>query len=110
MKRTIRFWHYGNEPVLIKMRAGQTLRHSSGGPTDEGWSRDTDVWTFDGRTVTHEWVSDGVDCDGRLTQYGESYFRACDAFAGNEVDGVRFPAWQQGEHGQRDYAAEAMGY
>lgn len=111
MKKTIRFWHYGPvEPVLIKMRAGQTLRHSAGHATDEGWTRDSDAWTFDGKIVTHEWVCDGVDCDGRLTQYGESYFAARNAFAGNMVDGVTFPAWEQGDHGQRDYSAEAMGY
>lgn len=110
MKKTVRFWHYATTPVLIKMRAGQTLSHTSGGPTDEGWHRDVDVWHFDGRTVFHNWCSDGVDCDGRLMQNGKCYFDAAEAFAGNECDGVRFPAWQQGEHSQRDFSAEAMGY
>ena len=111
-RQTIRFWHFGAAPVLIKMRAGQTLNHSSGGRTDEGWSRSSNSWTFDGETVVCEWVNDGCDCDGRLTRSGEAYFAADKAMAGyrDDEDGVTYPDWQHGDSGQRDYAAEAMGY
>lgn len=110
--KQIRFWHYHNgEAIRVKINAGQCLRHYSGGTTDEGWSSETHCWSFDGDTVTLEWASDGVDCDGRLSSYGESWFAVEDVAAGYcDDDGFQFPAWQQGEHGQRDYSAEAAGY
>lgn len=110
--KQIRFWHYHNgEAVLIKLRAGQSLQHYTGSPTDEGWSSEFNRWSFDGEIVTSQWRSDGCDCDGRLTSYGEAFFTADAATAGYcDEESIRFPAWQQGERGQRDYSAEAMGY
>ncbi len=112
MRNQIRFWHYHNgEVVRIKINAGQTLRHHSGGATDEGWSSESNAWTFDGETVTSQWGSDGMDCDGRLSSYGESFFAAADVASGYVDDeGLRFPKWEQGDSSQRDYSAEAMGY
>lgn len=110
--KSIRFWHYGNGPVLLTLKAGQRLHHSSGGRTDEGWSHESNVWSFDGHVVTCEWCNDGVDCDGQLTSEGLAWFSARDAKAGYRDDrlGINFPLWRQSRLSQRDYAAEAMNY
>lgn len=110
--KRVRFWCWLDTPVLIKLRAGQTLRHSRGGQTDEGWSREDNIWSFDGQTVTHEWVDDSVDCDGRLTRSGkqECPVRALWAGKYNAEDGVTYPDWRAVSQRQRDYSAEAMGY
>jgi hypothetical protein len=110
MSKTIRFWHYGNGEVLITLRKDQTLRHSSGGPTDEGWRRESHEWSFDGHIVTHEWSEDGVDCDGRLSREGISWFAGHESRSGYVVDGIAYPNWHLGRSWQRDYSAEAMGY
>lgn len=113
MKKQARFWTYHKSGVVrIKLNPGQTLYHSHGGPTDEGYSRTSEAYTFDGRMVATEWQVDARDCDGRMTHTGSSYC-AVDKLAAGYVDaeaGVAFPAWESGEGSQRDYSAEAMGY
>jgi hypothetical protein len=111
--KTLRFWHYSasGEPVLIKIKAGQSFHHWSGGATDEGWSSETNVWTFDGKTLLREWQSDGRDCDGRLTRYGESICPAALVHSGYcDETGICFPAWECRDQGQRDEYAEMAGY
>ena len=101
MTKQVRFWHYGSEtPVLIKIRAGQVLHHSHGGATDEGWHRDSYRWEFDGQFLRREHVSDGCDCDGRLTQCWESLCHASQVAAGiedSETAGIVYPAWKDGD-------------
>ncbi|MBR0998800.1 hypothetical protein ABIF65_003718 [Bradyrhizobium japonicum] len=111
--KTARFWHYHKSgAVKIKLRPGQTVHHSHGGRTDEGWHRESNAFQFDGRTVTVEWCNDGADCDGRLTRSGISHCAADRLTAGyhDTETGESFPDWQEGESSQRDYAAEAAGY
>ncbi|KGT73711.1 hypothetical protein MA20_42960 [Bradyrhizobium japonicum] len=111
--QTARFWHYHKSGLVkIKIRSGQTLHHSHGGRTDEGWHRESNAFSFDGRTVVNDWCKDGADCDGRLTQHGSCHCPADRLAAGYDdtENGARFPDWQPGETGQRDYAAEAAGY
>jgi hypothetical protein len=112
MRQAIRFWHYANGAVLIKIKAGQTLYHSIGAETDEGWSRESYQWEFDGEMLVCRWTTDGRDCDGRLTRYGKSYCWACHVRSGlHDHDlGVTWPAWEHGKSGQRDYTAESMNY
>jgi hypothetical protein len=110
--KTARFWHWHTGLVKIKIRDGQTVHHSHGGPTDEGYHWEACSYTFDGHTVTCEWSTDSRDCDGRMTRGG---ITQCDVerLAQGYVDdeaGVTFPAWEDVSHGQRDYAAEAAGY
>ena len=111
-KPTVRFWHYHIGAVLIKLRAGETVHHSHGGPTDEGWHRNSVAYSFDGETVTCEWCADGADCDGRMTRGGTVHCRIDQLQAGyhDQETGERFPKWSEGETHQRDYAAEAMNY
>jgi hypothetical protein len=107
-----RFWTYQTGAVRIKIRAGQVLRHSSGGPTDEGYSWEAVEYTFDGATVTAQWAVDARDCDGRITRNSATQCAADRLTAGyhDEEEGLRFPDWQGGLSEQRDYAAEAAGY
>jgi hypothetical protein len=113
---TVRFWIVGprGNDVRLTLRAGDTLAHSHGGATEEGWNRESSIWHFDGRCVVAEWRCDGMDCDGRLTSGGRSYFVVEDAQAGycDPETGLRFPAWQERRRSgwQRDYSAEAAGY
>ena len=97
MKREkVRFWHYGvNEPVLITIKAGQTLSHTTGGPTDEGWHRDLYQWDFDGEFLRREHVSDGTYCDGRMTDFAECLCHVSQVANGNidpDVPGLLYPA------------------
>lgn len=107
-----RFWHYHNGVVRIKLNAGQTIHHSHGGATDEGYSWETVSYYFDGEIVTCAWCTDARDCDGRMTRNGITHCSIHELACGHRDDetGITFPAWQHGENGQRDYSAEAMGY
>jgi hypothetical protein len=107
---TARFWHYHVGAVLIKLEAGQTVTHSSGGQTDEGYSWATNTYSFDGKTVTCEWSTDSRDCDGRYTSSGTSYCPLARLGGGYREDEIAYPAWEPGDARQRDYSAEAMGY
>lgn len=109
-----RFWVYTGDCALVKitLRDGQTLHHSTGGATDEGWSRESVMWTFENGVVTRHSCNDGVDCDGRLTR---SYVDSCSAanLASEPAyyhPGFKIPAWETVNASQRDYSAEAMNY
>ncbi|MCP1852818.1 MULTISPECIES: hypothetical protein [unclassified Bradyrhizobium] len=111
--KTARFWHYHKSGLVrIALRTGQTLHHSHGARTDEGWTRESNIFSFDGQTVTNEWCDDGADCDGRLTCNGVCSCAADRLSAGyHDVEnGARFPDWQAAASIQRDYSAEAAGY
>jgi hypothetical protein len=110
MKKQARFWIYHNGAVRIKLGTDQTFHHVSGGATDEGYSWEAARYTFDGKLVTCEWSTDARDCDGRMTRGGVTVCRVGDLAAGICEDGIAFPAWQQIDESQRDFAAEAMGY
>jgi hypothetical protein len=110
--RHVKFWTFSATGALvkIKMRAGDTFRHHWGARTDEGWSSEDLQFSFDGVRVTCETFTEGVDCDGRMQRFGESFFFAGQEHQGTELAGVRFPKWQSLASGQRDYTAEAAGY
>jgi hypothetical protein len=55
--------------VTIKMQPGQTLRHSFGGETDEGWERTSVEFRCFDQHVEADVITDGADCDGRLTNF-----------------------------------------
>ena len=111
----VRFWEYVNGGwVKLTLAPGQTLRHASGGPTDEGYHVDRVVYqrALDG-SVTCWWATEARDCDGRLDQGGAATLDRIEP-AEAEPDMER-PAgyraiWASGASWQRDHAAEAMGY
>jgi hypothetical protein len=108
--KTIRFWHWDQAPVQITIGEGECLRHHRSTPTDEGWSRSTDTWTFEDDTLT--WVSEssGRDCDGPHFYSMTSICPASQLRAGIQDDGVAYPQWTDKHHEQRDAYAEGMNY
>ena len=108
-----RFWHFGPcGPVKLTLRPGQSLTHSTGGRTDEGWSQSSTRWTHEGETVHLEWCDDGSDCDGRLTRTGENRCALDRLHNGNVCPefGIVYPDWQEARVSVRDYSAEDAGY
>src|ERR1035437_10285727 len=71
--KSIKFHTFvGGEWIQIKLYAGMKTTHYAHQRTEEGWSSQESTWEYDGETVTIEHVSDGSDCDGRLTQESKS--------------------------------------
>jgi hypothetical protein len=113
MQKQVRFWHYYNGAVKIKLNVGETVRHSHGGPTDEGYSWEAVQYSFDGETVICEWASQARDCDGRYDRNGVTHCAVAKLTAGcadPDESTIIYPAWEQGESRQRDHSAEAMNY
>ena len=108
-----RFWTYHHGWVKITLKPGQTLTISEWGRTDEGWSSSDETYTHDGEGVRLEWGTDGVDCDGRLSEDGESYLPLASIGIGGCVEDeqeVTYNDWLRGPKSKRDYSAEAAGY
>lgn len=128
-----RFWHWHTAGwVKLTLRKGQTLTHSQGGPTDEGYSRETTTWSFDGEYVYCELSSDARDCDGPHSTSCRSCclprdLKVRDMHADeqarailwgddptqpqfNENVGVFAPEWLKLESCQFDAFAESMNY
>jgi hypothetical protein len=111
MTKNLRFWAFVNcSPVKLTLRPGQTLGHYVGSRTEEGWESETHTWTALDNGVLCEWGTDGRDCDGRLSQAGESFAPFEALAAGGSVDGAVFPRWEHGQSSQRDEYAERAGY
>ena len=112
--KNARFWiFYNGDHVKLTLEPGQTVSFGQGGPDDEGWHYygETIELSCDGAELALSWVSDGADCDGRLTRGGDLIASAdpADFIPCYEFDGRR-PDWQDADAWQRDQYAEAMGY
>lgn len=123
---TARFWVYWNGThARLSLRYDEHVELYESHRTDEGWSSTYeryDYVRFDGGDLglACEIVTDGSDCDGRLTHSSESICPLTDLMArepfasidGNDQidDRVRFPEWQVCCRNQRDYEAEKAGY
>lgn len=98
--------HYSSEletMIWIEVRKEHTelnkITRHSGGDTEEGWSSSTDYWWMDETGIVHcQEMSDGRDCDGRLSTHWHGLW--------NLTTGQ----WDRVDSGQRDYTAESMGY
>jgi hypothetical protein len=107
-----RFWVRINDGyVRLTLRPGQQLHHYAGGRDEEGWSSEAHIWSHEGDHIRLEWMSDGVDCDGRLS---DNTVCVCDLdkLTSRHVldDAPLVPAWEHIEHEHRDYEAEKAGY
>lgn len=109
---TVKFWIFYREGyVRLKLREGEELCHHHGGPTDEGWSSYAERYWLEAGAVFREAVSDGRDCDGRLTQHSVARCPVERLAAHSYEDApAGLPAWERVSAGQRDEYAEAMGY
>lgn len=122
-----RFWVYINgDFVKLTMNPGDVLEHYSSEDTEEGWASEYDCWSYEDGVIDREYVSDGRDCDGRLSHASQSYCRVGALKADESPKGPTFltwetrgnppcdshlrPLWIFGDSSQRDYSAEAMGY
>lgn len=126
--RNARFWiWWNNDWVKITLRPGQEITLYCGGPTDEGYSHEWETFSHEGDRIECSTLVEASDCDGRLDRYGEWECPLdqlqgipeeqltewcevkCEYVPSGEVLPPR-PEWVTLSKGQRDYAAEAMGY
>lgn len=111
--KTARFWvPHGESYVRLTLREGESHHHYEWHRTDEGFSSELNVWTFEDGLVRHQNSIDGRDCDGRMTHFYETVcplanLAACTAYYDPDI---RVPNWTVESRSQRDYSAEAMGY
>lgn len=113
-----RFWEYVNDGwVKITLKPGQSLTHVRAGRHDEGWYRDELSFEHNDIGVVSVYVSDGTDCDGRITHATKTFCLLSKLKAKPaEPDKKDFPIpvprpqWEQLSSRQRDYSAEAMNY
>jgi hypothetical protein len=109
--KNARFWTFINgADVKLTLRKGDSLMHSVGYATDEGWKRETRIWEFNGYVVVESIDTLEKDCDGRMDHYSEYESTLEDLQAGPEIDGTKFPNWEEVRSRQRDHSAEAAGY
>lgn len=111
--KSVRFWTFENgSPIRLTLRDNDPVRWSSGGPTEEGWSRTSLEWTYvaEERAVFVESLDEGRDCDGYTSR---TYRGQCDISGldvGPERDGIRYPEWHRLDVECRDEYAERAGY
>jgi hypothetical protein len=116
--KTIKLWQWVNDgPVKIKVKPNQTLTHYKWQRTDEGWSSELTTWQHAGNGVVRCRVTDGKDCDGRLTQSSSqkttpSMFAKVPDHEGFKYEGrlIHYPRWAELTSSQRDEFAEHMNY
>ena len=102
--------------VKITLNPGESFTHETGGPDEEGWSRNSTTWTYDGWCVHREYTSEGRDCDGRHASGGEDF---CDvnnltAYVDEyDPEMPHLPKWErdsQSRDWNYDQYAEMAGY
>lgn len=111
-QRNARFWTFINgDLVKLTLRPGQELHHSAGELHEEGFSRESHVWSHEGNHVREELTRDGRDCDGRYAHYAD-YVCPLDGLRTrwNEYGKYFAPAWQEAHAEQYDEFAELAGY
>ena len=111
VKKNARFWvWWAGDAVKITLRPGRTLRASRSWRHEEGWSSESETWEYFGDDILRESLTDGRDCDGRLSTECQCSVPITKLADLGPFDGVMLPAWERESAGQRDYSAEAMGY
>lgn len=111
--KTARFWvPHGDSYVRLTLREGESRHHYEWHRTDEGFSSELNVWTFEDGLVRHQNSIDGRDCDGRMTHFYETVCPVVDlSFEPAYYDKtIKVPKWVDRTVSYRDYSAEAMGY
>ena len=110
--KTVRFWEYHNgDFVKLSLKDGQSLEHYSGGSTDEGWSSEYCKWSRDGDRLYRKTVTDGRDCDGRLTHSYSDVAKVGDLVPCYSQEHLSRPNWGQDEPTSiYDEYAVAAGY
>jgi len=111
--KNARFWTYANGSFAkITLSEGKKITHVSGGPCDEGYHWERNIWRLEAGVVVREIETRSRDCDGR---HDTSNVLTCPvelltATAPDEYRDVPTPKWETEDSEQRDYTAEAAGY
>lgn len=78
--RTVRFWvSYANGFVRLALRDGAEITIGGARETSEGWSGRWETYTRDGDTIMRRTITDGRDCDGRMSSESIDEWRVTDA-------------------------------
>lgn len=96
--------------LLITLAQGESFEIASGGPCDEGYHRKWTQYTYDDAVIVCETETDSRDCDGRFQSSQVHECSIGDLRAFLNPNNVPMPRWTERYSGQRDHAAEAMGY
>lgn len=109
--RNARFWIWWNQDwVKLTLKEGQDLHLFESQVEDEGWSSFSVQYTHKGDFVEMQYMSDGIDCDGRLQRGGTSVCDLGQLASREMVGGTMAPQWIKAEEHQRDFQAERAGY
>lgn len=109
-KATLRIWHpKARRMMRITLRPDIKRTFSVCQETDEGWSSRSDTYELRDGIVTHSWVDDGRDCDGRLTHTSSRWAHVTE-LAAVGPEGRRVPLWHDMKTRVYDQYAQAMGY
>jgi len=93
--------------VKLKLRLNEPIAIRWGGPNEEGYSYEEEVYTLlSNGMVEVEASSMACDCDGPISSYWKGYAPVEDFI---EADRRRI-RWQESDYEVRDVYAEAMGY
>lgn len=112
-QKNVRFWIYWNCPTKITLKPGQVINICQGGPTEEGFHYHSETYTYDVEYGKVYRETNGIsrDCDGRFEQHCTEVCGVEDLkLMHNDYVDIDYPKWEDVEHSQRDYSAEAMGY
>ena len=101
----MRFWiTHPRTGGLVRLNVTRPLRHTTGGPCEEGYEYWSSRWWIDHQLNWDSFFA-GKDCDGPIERYAE---------LAAPIDGPLraglFPAWDLADSYQRDFFAEEMGY
>lgn len=120
--KNARFWQWHNNGwVKITLRPGQSLSTADCRQTDEGFCSEYNRWALEDGIVTSEYSQESRDCDGRHSyscsvECPVGLLRDTELCSDDPIDyhddGSKYftPSWVKIGSGQRDHAAEAMGY
>lgn len=100
---------YRGSPVVLTIKPDEFVELCEWDTHDEGGWREVSTYAFDGREVVRDVSRDSRDCDGRIHEDSRCVCPVA-RLRSHAFDGTLWPEWERVREGQRDYAAEAMGY
>ena len=108
---SVRIWIFVNDgPAQLTLELNRPVSWRKSERTEEGWHAISETYLYDGEYVRLEALTDGRDCDGRLSRYSEAKCHVVNLQSGYEADGVRYPKWEAVDQYQHDERAIAAGY
>ena len=85
--------------VKLTLRQSHSLYHvMPKQPTEEGYHYESNMWTFEGKRVVHQWSEGLRDCDGSIERYGAQVCQLDDLHAEPADDDGTTSAYHHGQH------------